>query len=190
MKQKQHKHSNGRRQPRASRKLNATLNLLRLLRVVGGATICLLLVSVAQAADSNVYIYRKGLMSWNQTYDLVLDGRPLARFAPGSCVARYIEPGAHVLMISGGNLPIKVLRIDAGRSYFIKADFWGLKWDEVSEQKGHADISKLKREPRSGGLTLEQAIAHGLDPSTIQELDPPRTHNRGKVTVTAVAKSQ
>ena len=158
--------------------------LIRLFIVVA----LLMGASITQA--ENVYIYRQGLMSWNQTYDLVLDGRPLARFAPSSCVARSVEPGAHVLMISGGNLPIKVLRIDAGRSYFIKADFWGLKWDEVSEQKGRADISKLKREaPHSGGLTLEQAIAHGLDPSTIQKLDPPRTHNRGKVTVSAVAKS-
>jgi hypothetical protein len=94
---------------------------------------------------ANIYLYRKpALMSWNQTHKLEIDGRLLARLSPASYVVRQVEPGQHFVVITG-NIPIKVLSLEAGRTYFFKADFSGLKWDEVSEQQGRADVSKLKR---------------------------------------------
>ena len=74
-----------------------------------------------------------------------LDGRVIAKFAPASYVFLQVEPGQHFLVTGVGVIPIKVIRLEAGRTYFLKADFSGTKWDEVSEQEGRADISKLKR---------------------------------------------
>jgi len=69
----------------------------------------------------------------------------IAKFAPASYVFLQVEPGQHFLVTGVGVIPIKVIRLEAGRTYFLKADFSGTKWDEVSEQEGRADISKLKR---------------------------------------------
>jgi hypothetical protein len=114
------------------------------------AIVVMLMLAVAQASAAeraNLYLYRKpnfipyGLA----TIQLELDGRPLAKFAPASYVFRQVEPGMRFLVTGAATMPIKVLRLEVGRTYFFKTDFSGSKWDEVSEQVGRADISKLKR---------------------------------------------
>jgi len=95
---------------------------------------------------ANLYLYRKPAFTYAvATVQLELDGRPIAKLAPASYVFRQVEPGQHFLVTGVGVIPIKVLRLEAGRTYFLKADFSGSKWDEVSEQEGRADLSKLKR---------------------------------------------
>ena len=95
---------------------------------------------------ANLYLYRKPAFTLAfGTVQLELDGRVIAKFAPASYVFRQVEPGHHFLVTGVGVIPTKVLRLEAGRTYFLKADFSGMKWDEVSEQEGRTDVSKLKR---------------------------------------------